>query len=223
MNLLKDIQSLSLEEQINGCGESVIPFSHKISKHDTSYYKCEAKINGAIKTMATIFIDCQKHKIYIPDYFDVWVKDYLDSDKNIMVLNVALCNVYKKYGHNNCLIIDKKLKTVERFEPHGKPMKYYDDTPIENTIKQFVNEYFVEFYYLSPYIFIGNEGPQKKSNIILNLGEGRGLCANYTILYIYLRCKELLNPYESIDIMNTYFINDNILKFTHYVNNILSQ
>ena len=225
MDFLQQIQDLSLDFQINNCGESIIPFTHKIIKDHTTHYKCEAKINGNPTTMSTILIDCHyiTPKIYTPDYLEGWIKDFIKSHKVIMILNVALCNVYQKYGHSNVLIIDKNLKNIERFEPHGKPMNYYDDTKIENIIKQFTETYFIGFNYLSPYVFIGNKGPQTKTNITLHLESGRGLCVNYTMLYIYLRCKMLLNPYESIDFINTHFLEDNILKFTNYANTILSQ
>jgi len=225
MELLRQIQDLTLDIQVNKCGEGVIPFTHKILKDDTSHYKCEAKINGKFNTMSTIFMDCHfdSPRIYIPDYLEEWIKDFIESDKVIMILNIGLCNVYKNYGHSNVLIIDKNVNTIERFEPGGKPMKYYDDTKIENRIKQFIEQYFIGFIYLSPYVFIGNEGPQIKTKVILNLEEGRGLCVNYTTLYIYLRCKMLLNPYESIDFINTHFVDNNIFKFTTYVNNIISQ
>lgn len=224
MNLLQQIQDLPLDIQVNRCGESLIKFINIILENDETHYKFDAKIGEKTNTMSTIFIDCKilTPKIYIPDYFETHIKDYIYSDKTLMILNVTLCNVYKNYNHSNALIINKNLKTVERFEPHGKPMDYYDDLIIENRIKQFIYKYFPGFYYLSPYVFIGNEGPQNKVKLKLNLEFGRGFCVNYTILYVYLRCKEKLNPYESIDFINSYFLDDNILKFTNFINTTIS-
>ncbi len=92
---------------------------------------------------------------------------------------------------------------------------------IENAIKNFVETYFVGFTYLSPYVFIGDKGPQTHVKLDLNFDFGRGLCVNYTILYIYLRCKENLDPKETIEFMNVHFLDTNILKFTNFVNSHL--
>ncbi len=224
MDILEQIKDLDTEIQVVGCGESVIPFIHKIFEHDTTHYKCPAKIMGKNKTISTIILDCHyiNPRVYVPDYFETWIEEYLKTDTIYMVLNVALCNVYEKHGHNNALIINKNLKSVERFEPRGhNKNKYYDDLRIENAIKSFVEIYFVGFRYLSPYVFIGDQGPQSHTKLDLGLDFGRGLCVNYTILYIYLRCKEKLEPEETIKFMNNHFLDINILKFTKFVNSHL--
>lgn len=224
MNILEQIKDLPTDNQIVRCGESVIPFIHKIFENDPTHYKCTAKIMGKQTTISSIFIDCHyiNPRVYSPDYFEDWIKEYIESDTTYMVLNIALCNVYKNHGHSNALVINKNLKSIERFEPRGtQTTKYYDDLRIENSIKEFVKTYFVGFIYLSPYIFIKDKGPQTHTNLVLDLDIGRGLCVNYTILYIYLRCKEKLDPFESILFMNTHFLDKNILKFTNFVNSYL--
>ena len=221
MNILNQIKDLPIDVQVVGCGENIIPFIHKIFENEPTHYKCLAKIMNDQKTLSSIILDCKytNPRIYAPEYFEEWIKDYINTDTTYMVLNLALCNVYKKYGHSNALIINKILKSVERFEPRGSQKHiYYDDLRIEKSIKEFVKTYFVNFTFLSPYIFIGNNGPQTHTKLNLNLGRERGLCVNYTILYIYLRCKENLNPTESILFMNTHFLDTNILKFTNFVN-----
>jgi len=224
MDILEQIKDLQSDIQVVGCGESIIPFIHKIFEHDPTHHKCLSKIKGKYKTMSSIFLDCSytKPKVYIPDNFESWIKEYMKNDTIYMVLNIPLFNVYKKHGHSNALVINKILKSVERFEPRGKQENiYYDDLRIENTIKNFVETYFVGFTYLSPYVFIGNQGPQSHTKLDLGLDFGRGLCVNYTILYIYLRCKENLDPFETIQFMNDHFLDTNILKFTSFVNSHL--
>jgi hypothetical protein len=228
MNIIEQIKELSLDYQVLYCGGNVIPFINKILNNDIEYYKCNATIKGHQTTLSSIILICSDTrkdiKIYIPDHFEVYVEEFITSDNVFMILDVALDNIHNNYGHCNALIINKNLMTVERFEPTGKPLAY-DDKRIENTIKKFVKTYFVGFNYLSPYTFIGNEGPQKKTSlsIKLKLQPGTGLCVNYTILYLYLRCKEKLDPYESIEFINAYFLDENILKFTNFVNNCLLQ
>ncbi len=223
MELLRHIGDLPFDNQVNGCGESIIPFIHKVLVDDSKHYKCTAKIGGRNKTISTIIIDCHyiNPRMYMPDYFEEWINDFIKSDNTYMILNIGLCNVYKNHGHSNCLIINKTVMTVERFEPRGRPIQYYDDLRIENSIKEFVKTYFIGFDYLSPYVFIGDEGPQTKTNLMLDLDIGRGLCVNYTILYIYLRCKEKMDPQESIKFINANFLGENLLKFTNYVNSLL--
>lgn len=224
MNILEQIKDLREDIQVIGCGENVIPFIHKIFENDPTHHKCLAKIMGKHKTMSSIILDCYftNPKVYVLDYFEETIKKYMNNDTTYMVLNVVLCNVYEKHGHSNALVINKIQKSVERFEPKGNNKnKYYDDLPIENAIKNFVETYFVGFTYLSPYVFIGNKGPQIHVKLDLNFDFGRGLCVNYTILYIYLRCKENLGPNETIEFMNAHFLNTNILKFTNFVNSYL--
>ncbi len=224
MDLLEKIKDLQMDIQVVGCGENIIPFVHKIFENDPTHHKCLAKIMGKQKTMSSIILDCYftNPKVYVPDYFEVSIQKYMNNDTIYMVLNLVLCNVYEKNGHSNALVINKNLKSVERFEPKGKNKnKYYDDLPIENAIKNFVETYFVGFTYLSPYVFIGDKGPQTHVKLDLNFDFGRGLCVNYTILYIYLRCKENLGPNETIEFMNAHFLNTNILKFTNFVNSYL--
>jgi len=224
MNILEQIKDLQTDIQVVGCGENVIPFIHKILKNDPTHYECLGKIMGKQKTLSTIFIDCSytTPRIYNPDYFQEWVKHFMESDKIYIVLNIALCNIYKKYGHSNALIINKILKTVERFEPRGKPsLEYYDDSSIEKKIKEFCETNFIGFTYISPYEYIGDKGPQCKTTLNLDMDFGRGLCVNYTILYLYLRCKENLNRDESILFINTHFLDINLLKFTNFVNSYL--
>lgn len=229
MEILEQIKDLETDIQIIECGINIIPFIHKIFDNDTTHYKCKAKINGKQQTISCIIIDCstkrKNPRIYVPDYFESWIQEYMNSDAIYMVINVALCNVYEKYGHSNALIINKNTRIIERFEPRGSEKNvHYDDLRIENTIKNFIGDYFVGFEYLSPYDFIGNQGPQTKAmlnnelNAELQLDFGRGLCVNYTMLYLYLRLKCLLSPTDTIKFMNDHFININILKFTKFVN-----
>ena len=58
---------------------------------------------------------------------------------------------------------------------------------------------------------------------MLDLDIGRGSCVNYTILYIYLRCKIKLEPNESIEFINEHFLSVNLLKFTNFVNSYILQ
>ncbi len=224
MDILEQIKELQTDIQVIGCGENIIPFIHKIFENDPTHHKCQSKIMGKHSTLSSIIIDCHyiNPRVYVPDYFEVWIEEYLKSNTTYMVLNVPLCNVYKMHGHSNALIINKDLKTVERFEPRGNHKNiYYDDLRIENTIKNFVESYLVNFTYLSPYVFIRDKGPQTNTKLDLSLDFGRGLCVNYTILYIYLRCKEKLDPKETIQFMNEHFLDKNILKFTKFVNSYL--
>ncbi len=224
MDILEKIKDLPQDIQVRGCGENTIPFVHKIFEDDLTHHKCQAKIMGKQKTMSSIILDCSfvNPKVYVPDYFEESIKKYLNNETTYMVLNVALCNVYEKNGHSNALVINKILQSVERFEPKGNNKnKYYDDLPIENAIKNLVETYFVGFTYLSPYVFIGDKGPQTRVKLDLHFDLGRGLCVNYTILYIYLRCKENLGPNETIEFMNAHFLDANILKFTNFVNSFL--
>jgi hypothetical protein len=223
-NLLDKIRELSNELQVTNCGYATISFLKKLLIDNPTIYNFEGRIMGRKETEATIILDCKFYqpKVYLTDYFEESIKKFMIKSNNrpILVLNLALVNVYKNYGHSNLLIIDKRTKIVERFEPRGKS-KYYDDMCIETCIRKLVKEFFPKFTYLSPYEYMYDEGPQSKQKMDLSkeLKEGNGLCVNYTILYAYLRLKDELIPKDAISFMNTHFLDETILKFTHYVNN----
>jgi hypothetical protein len=48
-----------------------------------------------------------------PDVFDI-IKDL---NQRFILLTISL--IGKKYNHANCIVIDKKNKTIRRFEPYG--------------------------------------------------------------------------------------------------------
>src|SRR5437870_4132201 len=116
MELLNQIQDLSLNIQVINGGYYIIPFLNKLLIDDI--YKFTGKIMGNKLAEATIILDCKYDHptIYLPDDFDSWIEDFRKYSNKKLVLNLSLCNVYKNYGHSNLLIIDSKLKRVERFE-----------------------------------------------------------------------------------------------------------
>ena len=223
---INEISTLNETTQIIGCGLNIIPVYKKIFSNEKWFYNFTGKIQGRTETESTIILDCKylEPKVYLPDYFNIWIDDFKSQNNKILLLN--LCNIYKNYGHSNLIIINNMTKIIERFEPHGNKITKYNDLKIENTVKNLAQEYFNDYLYLSPYDFIGENGPQDNCNcnldLNLNLDEGRGLCVNYSILYYYLRLKFLnISPQEIINLINIYFTNNNILKFTTYVNNFI--
>lgn len=112
-NKIKDLQT---DIQVIGCGENIIPFIHKIFENDPTHHKCLSKIMGKQKTLSSIILDCKysNPKVYVPDYFENWIEEYIKNDSVYMVLNIALCNVYEKHGHSNALVINRNLRSVEK-------------------------------------------------------------------------------------------------------------
>ena len=66
--------------------------------------------------------------------------------------------------HANMLVYDKKLNSIERFEPHG----IYDlnDSYIDTQIKQFFESFNDNVKYISPKQFCPKFGPQYIEDIM---------------------------------------------------------
>lgn len=86
-------------------------------------------------------------------------------------------------GHANCLIIDLKKKTIERFEPNGD-MYPEVDTAIK---KHFIDKHFPNYKYINPLDFIPKRGPQYLQTFFGDKQNLGGFCITFSFLYFHLR------------------------------------
>lgn len=131
--------------------------------------------------------DAEKKTMSKPRNFEVYLSKCLDNEKVRFVGIPVGLEKKDKEGHSNFLIMDKKLKTVEQFEPHG----YYYDTfnikELENNLKYFFRKFgytFIPVNRVCPFI-----GPQTIENRAPKLKEidTSGYCIVWSILYADLR------------------------------------
>lgn len=109
----------------------------------------------------------------------------LSTDKHLIVIKVALTNE-QKMGHFNVLLIDKKRKVVERYEPHGSSNVFGDRN--SNIHFNFVlQETFKSFGYT--YIESCNY-----DSIQVIAGESYGLCQSIGLYYIFNRVAKMNIP-----------------------------
>lgn len=166
-----------------------------------------------------------------------YVKKCKDAGRKLIILYLSLSSKAKNIitgkvnnvNHGNTIIINTYLKTIERFEPHGRMLKIgklklgsWDTEKIDNFLKNEFKVILPEYKYITaektcPIFF----GPQAKSL------DRQGTCVTWSTMYMLLRG---LNPTftseEVIKNMNKGTpsqLHDTILRFNNYIINELSK
>lgn len=87
-------------------------------------------------------------------------------------------------GHANMIVIDTKEKTVERYEPNGIDIKFYDS----NKVDKILEEYFKgQFEYLGPEDFC-TEGIQDIfESETIDIYKFEGFCQTWSFIYAYFK------------------------------------
>jgi len=158
-------------------------------------------------------------KFYCPE---VWVTNF-----NKLLLNSKCRFIFQYFylvfpdqaHHASFLIIDKKTKTIQRFDPHGMPEKfYYKDYLVldEKITEYFLSEGIIESL-LSPvdYCTIGPQWKQEKEerkrikeqkNLLSEIETVIGYCAAWSIWYTDVRLSYPdMNPKELDQKINEWF------------------
>lgn len=113
------------------------------------------------------------------------------------------CELVSRIGgsHANAILIDKTLKTAERFEPHGsRAYDIFRDFRYE-LLDELLEDYFNQngIQYLKPAYFCPYIGPQKFES-----SRTSGYCAAWSLWYIDMRLSNPDVPKESLLVqMNT--------------------
>ena len=136
--------------------------------------------------------------IYIIDtrsfIFPTNFKEQIDSCPSHLIILPLNIKLKIKEGHRNVIIIDKKNKTVERFEPHGesvpvlnrngKEVLFNKYTDID--LKELFQENLPGYRYIPTLEYCPAIGPQNKQARQMKCDEG-GYCVVYSALYGHLR------------------------------------
>ena len=132
-------------------------------------------------------------KIFFPSYFD----DELDKvlkDTNLKYIAIPLGIELSNGSHANIIYINKKSKTIERFEPNGSHQPAglnYNPELLDRLLINKFNKY--EYKYFKPSDFLPSIGFQILENIEENkckrLGDPNGFCGVWCIWWVYHRIK----------------------------------
>ena len=110
--------------------------------------------------------------------------------------------------HSNCIIIDNKKKTIERFEPYGE-MIFNNSSDINLIINNYIAKPLgYKFIFVQPY-----PGFQSRSDEYAKYnkayGDPMGFCLAWSFLYIYIKLElfKINSDTNPIDFINWYIIN----------------
>lgn len=119
---------------------------------------------------------CDPNSIILIDLaiFEDDISDRKNNDRKAVVANE---------GHANCLVIDLKHKTIERFEPNGEMYPEVDDFLLEH----FVKIYYPGFAYVNPLDYIPKHGPQYLQSEKGVSPVAGGFCIAFSFLYFHMR------------------------------------
>jgi hypothetical protein len=89
-----------------------------------------------------------------------------ESQKRFTLISIHLwsCPNNEAGGHMNCLLIDNKLKRIERIDPNGKCAKgkeWYDVEIFDKKLEIELQKIFPLYKYFPPYLYLPEIGPQK--------------------------------------------------------------
>ena len=139
-------------------------------------------------------------KMFFPSYFDNEL-DKAIKDSGIIYISIPLGIELSNGSHANIIFIDKKNKTIERFEPNGshQPVKFnYNPGLLDNLLINKFSEY--KYKYFKPPDFLPSIGFQLLENMentkCKRLGDPNGFCGVWCIWWVYHRMKN--NKIENI-------------------------
>ena len=132
-------------------------------------------------------------KIFFPSYFDDEFEKVI-KDTNVKYIAIPLGIELSNGSHANIIYINKKSKTIERFEPNGSHQPAglnYNPELLDSLLMNKFNKY--EYKYFKPSDFLPSIGFQILENIEENkckrLGDPNGFCGVWCIWWVYHRIK----------------------------------
>ena len=132
-------------------------------------------------------------KIFFPSYFDGELNNAMKDDY-IKYISIPLGIELANGSHANIIFIDKKNKTIERFEPNGshQPSRFnYNPELLDDILINKFSEY--KYKYFKPNNFLPSIGFQLLENSeeykCKRLGDPNGFCGVWCIWWVYHRIK----------------------------------
>ena len=152
----------------------------------------------------------KKHKRFLP----IMIQSELPLDDSI----------YGEFeNHANIILIDKKKKVIEFFEPHGYKKDF--STPSEHVTKyhtkyKLLKEYFLKIF--SKYKFINASDVTKQRGFQYKYDSNSGYCVTWSCLFVHYR---LLNPDIPLILLMKHIDKKirvkELLKYARYIEEVL--
>jgi ankyrin repeat protein len=143
-------------------------------------------------------------KIFFPSYFDNEFEKAI-KDNYIKYIAIPLGIELTNGSHANIIFIDKKNKTIERFEPNGSHQPIglnYNPELLDDILSNKFSEY--EYKYFKPNDFLPSIGFQLLENMeeskCKRLGDPNGFCGVWCIWWVYHRIKNI--KIDNISLVN---------------------
>ncbi len=129
---------------------------------------------------------------FVADYFITNVSEFKDFKNNSETRYAISCislstNIVSDDGneylkHANILLYDRLENRVERFEPNGLNVSFYNNQLVDDTLFQKFKD--IDIQYTQTNYFLPKTGPQIYDH---KLNLKNGVCTVWCILYIFLR------------------------------------
>lgn len=158
-----------------------------------TYYK-----QTGIKKNANDFLNIEivwlyQHIFMVHD-LDQLITNFMSSEMRFLIIPIGI--ELTNGSHSNILIYDKKMNTMERFEPNGSnvPPNYnYNEVQLDKTLYNYFKRHFNSLKYLTPKHFLPKIGFQAYEQVehykTRKLGDPGGFCAAWCLWYAKQRLK----------------------------------
>lgn len=193
------------------------------NKELCDYYKQIGVLSNSNCEFLNFEIVWVYQKLHLSNNFFQEFDKCVNSSK-VRFIIIPLGIELRKGSHANYLIYDKKIKEIERFEPHGSshPFNFnYNSSLLDNILKnKFELKYGIK--YISPSDYLPKIGFQVldsfESNCI-KIGDPKGFCALWSLWYADMRIKHPNLQREILvkEIIRT--IKDNNFQFKDIIRN----
>lgn len=143
--------------------------------------------------------------------FDNILLDKINSKHSNRFIIIPLGIETAKGSHANIIIIDKKNKIIERFEPNGanEPLQFnYNSSLLDNLLKSKFNTILSNYKYIKPSDYlpvIGFQMLEISDEECKEIGDPNGFCAVWCVWYASYRIK---NPDIDINVLVKELINN---------------
>jgi len=138
-------------------------------------------------------------QLIFPTNLESIIKLFHNSKKEFLIIPLAI--ELHNGAHANCIIIDKRFKTIERFEPHGKkePINFvYNRQLLDSLLEKYFEQFLPKYKYLSPEETQFDSGFQRlethETDKYKKIGDPSGFCVMWCLWYIEQRVKNNIHP-----------------------------
>lgn len=167
-----------------------IPFLDALAEAiGADYCPFPGRRGGMPDGKAQILMDFQQNikrrpTLVFPPQF---AQSVLTCGRRLNVFNLTMANLSGMLGHANTIVVDKKRRTIERFEPHGE-LEGYGQKFVDPLMRSRLASLLPGYTYIPPSDFQDKHGPQGDTSGQCPSG---GLCQAWCVAYAEMR---LRNP-----------------------------